>query len=53
LIVVAHIPPLPRIDLGARPAHNEPVVIDHEAIFKVIEQERIWQLVRQAAGAEV
>lgn len=51
MIVIAHIPPLHRIDLSARTPRNEPVVIDLDVIGKMIEQERIWQLVRQAAGA--
>lgn len=51
MIVIAHIPPLPRIDLSARTPRNEPVVIDLNIIGKINEQDRIWQLVRQAAGA--
>lgn len=51
MIVVAHIPPLHRIDLSARTPRNEPVVIDLDVIGKINEQHRIWQLVRQAAGA--
>jgi hypothetical protein len=50
VIVIAHIPPLHRIDLGAGAHLNEPPVIGPD-VFKVIEQERIWQTVRQAAGA--
>lgn len=51
MIVIAHIPPLHRIDLSARTPRNEPDVIDLDIIGKINEQDRIWQLVRKAAGA--
>lgn len=48
---IAHVPPMPRIDLSARTPRHEPVVIELDLIGKLNEQNRIWQLVRQAAGA--
>lgn len=51
---IGHIPPLPRIDLNARPPSEpsaQPVAGIPTAV--ILEQHRIWNLVRQAAGGEV
>jgi hypothetical protein len=49
MIVIAHRPPLKRIDTSrpARPA--EPPSIDLDCIGRFTEQERIWRLLRQSA----
>lgn len=55
---IGHIPPLPRIDLNARPPSEpsaQPALGSQAGIQTavILEQHRIWNLVRQAAGGEV